>query len=271
MNSDTATPAFDSGTGVGVVLPNDNRQRVPDSAAPPYCWVGQIATSWPDGSTTVGTGVLFGLRHVLTCAHNFINRGDRTTARSAVFTMGLNRTGTGAVLPGVPVGLASFQAPQQYRNAGGPPPPPGGIPASEITHYLYDIAVARITPMTVPDIPGESHFVLGPIPGNPIPAELTGYSGDLDPTASTQYTRTGPATLIDNEDLLTYSMSTYHGDSGAPVYYPDANRPLLRIIGIHVSGVAGTLNFAVPITPPQIDLIDEMIEDVDSGRGYPLH
>lgn len=267
MTDNTSTPAPPPPTEVGVVLPNDNRQVVPNSSTAPFWWIGQVETTWSNGAVSRGTGVLFGELHVLTCAHNFIDRRG-ATAISSRFTMGLNQGAPGGAQPGVAVALAAYQAPPQYRSAGGPPPPPGGVPPTEVTHYLYDIAIARLNRMSVPEPPGESHFVLGPLPKTPVPSRLIGYSGDLDPQASTQYDRSGNSSL--GQDFLTYTMSTSNGDSGAPVFYPDPARPFYRVIGVHVSGVRNNWNFAVPLTQSYIDLVDDLINQVDSGQGAPL-
>ena len=268
MSADGQDSALE--TGVGVVLPNDNRTRVPDATQPPFRWIGQITSRWPDGSTSYGSGALYGERYVLTCAHNFLNRANRSQVRSVNFAMGRNRSATGQLIPGVSVPIRAFRAPAQYLNAGGPPPPPGGIPLNEVTHYLYDIAVALIGPDFVPDPPGESGFVLGPVPGGLFPARMSGYSGDLDPTACTQYRRNGQATLTQDDDLLIYDMSTYGGDSGAPVYSPDLHQPTYHVLGVHVSGVPQHWNFAVPMYMEQVQLVQQLIDELGSAQATEL-
>jgi V8-like Glu-specific endopeptidase len=277
MTDDTPTIDDDHESPVGVVLPGDNRAMVANSRPAPSCWIGQIRTTWSNGVVTAGTGVLYGELHVLTCAHNFLRGGDEGVIRAvrAQFTMGLNRGPNGGPAPaspyaGVAVPLDAFQAPGQYSSAGGPPTPPdpNGVPEREVTEYLYDIAVARIHAMSVPAPPGESHFVLGPLPSGQVPSRLIGYSGDRDRQSATQYDRTGASAL--GGDFLQYGMSTFHGDSGAPVFYPDPNRPFYRIIGVHVSGVAGAWNFAVPLTPSYIDTVGALIRSIDDGQGLPL-
>lgn len=277
MTTDPTSITDDHPSAVGVVLPGDNRRMVDNSRTPPSCFIGQVITQWSDRSVTAGTGVLYGELSVLTCAHNFLKRGPNSVIRAdrATFTLGLNLGPQGRPAPaqpyqGVPVQLDAFQAPGQYSSAGGPPLPPGpdGVPVREVTNYLYDIAVARIHAISAPTPPGESQFVLGPVPDGKIPSQIIGYSGDLDPRASTQYGRDGTSEL--GNDFLQYTMSSFHGDSGAPVFYPDPNRPFYRIVGVHVSGVAGAWNFAVPLTQGYIDTVGALIHSIDVGQGIAL-
>ena len=165
--------------------------------------------------------------------------------------------------------------PGQYSSAGGPPRSPWArrVPKREVTNYLYDIAVARIHRMSVPEPPGESYFQLGPLPDGVVDSRLIGYSGDRDRAAATQYDRQGGSAL--GEDFLQYPMSTYHGDSGAPVFYPDPRqnpkKPYYRVIGVHVSGVAGAWNFAVPLTTSYIDTVGKLIRSIDVGQCFVLN
>lgn len=269
MNSQNPTPTTPSSNMVGVVLPGDNRTVVLDSTSSPACWIGQVATTWSNGKVTIGSGVLYGELHVLTCAHNFIDLEDAPTAVSARFTMGLNRKAPGVGVAGVAVALNAFQAPPQYHKASVPPPPSGGLSMEEVDDYRYDIAIARLNTMSVLNPPGPSPFKLGPIPAGPGQSRQIGYSGDLDPQGATQYDRNGMSAITDG--FLTYTTSSFHGDSGSPVFYPVPSTPSFAIKGVHVSGVQNEYNFAVPLTPSNIDLIGKLIEMVDNGQGVPLH
>jgi V8-like Glu-specific endopeptidase len=65
-------------------------------------------------------------------------------------------------------------------------------------------------------------------------------------------------------------MSTYHGDTGAPVFYQPPARHFWRIVAVHVTGVPSTLgtangrNFGAALTEDVIAHIQEMLRVVDS-------
>ena len=242
---------------VGVVLPPDTRVRVANSTAQPTCWIGQLETQWPDGPG-IGTATLVGSRHLVTCAHNFFDPMTKKFCTSARFRPAANRSAGGA--PQVPYGhfdVKHMHVTDEYKIRGAPAPPAGGILPRDVTKYLSDYAVAELT-HDIPDIPGESMLrVYWPGDGvvNNLACDIDGYSGDLDPTGHTMYTRNGNVNLFSSGDLIQYRMSTYNGDSGAPVFAPaQGGRPYWDIVGIHVTGVdndppgaANGFNFAVAL------------------------
>lgn len=269
----TSTPSFVGPSAVGVVLPGDNRQRVANSTQPPFRWIGQLESTWPDGDIGIGTAVLLDDVHLLTCAHNLIDRRKQTSARQAMFTPGCNRDAAGNLVTPYPaIAVSRFQAPRQYWEAGGPPPPPGGIPLREITKYLYDFAVCRLAG-AVPDPPGTSGFTAPPLDPGLFPivgGRIAGYSGDLDRTGSTMFSRTGQVNLSADEDFVSYRMSTYEGDSGAPVFYQPPGRPYWSIVAVHVTGAGDSapgaqdgLNVGPAINEANHNLIQQMVEAVD--------
>ncbi|MCT2583874.1 trypsin-like serine peptidase [Actinophytocola gossypii] len=258
---------------VGVVFPGQPRARVADTTVPPSCWVGRLVTSWPDGSRTWGTATLLDDRHLITCAHNFYNTRVGVGAAQATFWPGLNRDAHGGLVqPYNALPVLRYRVPDIYQRIGGPPPGPGGIPSNEITRYLYDYAVARLG-TAISDPPGDSQFDTS-WPGTNVvdglQCTILGYSGDLDTTGCTQYTRSGAVRVDDGENFLLYQMSTYHGDSGAPVFYQPPGRHFWRIVGVHVSGVPSTpgttngRNFAVALTEDVIAHLQQMLNQVDS-------
>jgi V8-like Glu-specific endopeptidase len=261
---DQTTPAT-----VGVVLPGDNRVRVGDTTAQPSCWVGSLVTSWPDDSTGYGTATLIDDRHLLTCGHNFYNTSTGLSALQAVFIPALTRAGNGQLVrPYAARRVLRWQVSEDYRSNGGPPPGADGISPGSMTRYLSDYAVARLgAVITTP--PGDSMMAYG-WPGASVvegqACTILGYSGDLDPTASTQYTRAGAVHVDQAEEFVTYQMSTYHGDSGAPVFYQPPGRPYWTIVAVHVSGVQpipgapGTgLNFGPALNTSVLGRLAEMM------------
>lgn len=250
-------------SGVGVPLPGDNRVRVADSTQPPSKWVGQLVCSWPDGNETVGTATLIGGRYVLTCAHNFYDTENDVYCRSSTFRPGLNRSSTGGLqAPFGHYALDAWDVPENYRLHGGPPPPVDGIELADITEYLYDYAVGRLDRFVRDDL-GESLFQPfwpGDAAVHGLNCRINGYSGDLDQTACTQYTRSGPVALSNTAEFVAYRMSTYHGDSGAPVYYQPLGRNYWNIIAVHVTGVEDTgigdgLNFGPALSGATLEWI----------------
>ncbi|MGD0556009.1 MAG: hypothetical protein ABSA93_13620 [Streptosporangiaceae bacterium] len=259
---------------VGVVYTDDTRQRVPLTTAAPARWVGQLTCTWPGKAATIGTATLLDDSHILTCAHNFWDNTFKISCSQAVFTPGLNRSATGVLQrPYGSYELQSWSYPSDYMSSGPPPPPPAGLTWREITPYLNDYAIGVLQD-AVPDPPGESLFQAA-WPGDGQISQLTcminGYSGDLDQTASTQYTRTGNVALTNQGEFLFYRMSTYHGDSGAPVYYQPANRDYWSIIGVHVSGVQDTYpgagdgrNFAVALNGDPLDFVQSLLNGLQT-------
>jgi V8-like Glu-specific endopeptidase len=261
---DQATPAT-----VGVVLAGDNRALVGNTTVQPSCWVGSLVTSWPGDITGYGTATLIEDRYLLTCGHNFYDTSTGLSALQAVFIPALTRTGTGQLFrPYAPRQVLRWKVSDDYRSNGGPPPRPDGIAPGDITRYLSDYAVARLgEEISTP--PGESMMAYG-WPGTTVvqgqACTILGYSGDLDPTSCTQYTRTGQVHVDQSEEFVTYQMSTANGDSGAPVFYQPPGRPYWTIVAVHVSGVQpapgvpGTgLNFGPALNPTVLGHLAEMM------------
>lgn len=262
---DQTTPA-----SVGVVLPGDNRAAVRNTTTQPSCWVGSLVTSWPDGSTGYGTATLIDDRHLLTCGHNFYDPSNGLSAQQAVFIPALTRAGTGQrVRPYAARQVLRWKVSDDYQSNGGPPPGADGISLGRMTQYVSDYAVARLgEEITTP--PGESMMAYG-WPGTTVvegrACTILGYSGDLDPTASTQYTRAGAVHVDQTEEFVTYQMSTFEGDSGAPVFYQPPDRPYWTIVAVHVSGVRPTpgvpgtgLNFGPALNTSVLDRLAEMMD-----------
>jgi V8-like Glu-specific endopeptidase len=268
----TANPA--AAAKVGVVLPPDTRQRVAVATNQPACWIGQLESTWPNSPTSTGTATLLDDRHLLTCAHNFYDTALRTYCTSAVFKPAFNRSATGALLP-LPYGayqVLRMAVAAEYVTSGGPRPPANGIAERDITRYLHDYAVARLG-RAISDPPGDSMFALGWPGAGPVgqaQCTINGYSGDLDPTGCTQYTRTGAVTVNQEEEFVLYRMSTFDGDSGAPVFYQQQGRNFWTIAAVHVTGVldsppgAGNgRNFGPAMNDGIIGEIQQMLNAVD--------
>jgi V8-like Glu-specific endopeptidase len=263
MGSATEDQAKGSDGKVGVPLPGDNRTRVPNTTVVPSKWVGQLETHWANGDTGVGTATLIGGRHLVTCGHNFYNTDNNTQPTRARWRPGLNRSAGGVLQePFGSYDVEWWDVPEDYRNNGGPPPPAWGIAADDITLYLHDYAVARLDRF-VHDNLGESLFQVswpGDATVNGLGCRINGYSGDLDATGSTQYTRHGNVRLSDTTEYVSYQMSTYNGDSGAGVYYQPPARPFYTIVAIHVTGVPDTghndgLNFGPSMKGAALDWV----------------
>jgi V8-like Glu-specific endopeptidase len=251
----TVPPELAAGHGAGarrpgVVLNPADRTRVPDTDAPPARWIGMLRSSWPDGPDTTGTATLIGDRYLLTCAHNLYNAPDGVSCTGATFWPGLNRSAAGRqVVPAGPFQVAGWGVPEVYAEPGACPSA-GPAWTHELTRCLHDYAVARLSR----DVPGPlagSAPILGPAPDSlPGFGFIHGYSGDLDPTCTTQYTRAGDLTLNRSRDFVSYQMSASSGDDGAPVFQRDSAG--WRIVAVHVTGVSGVLNFGPVVTEAMI-------------------
>lgn len=224
---------------VGVVLPGDNRVRVPDTKVTPSRWIGQLETDWRNGDVGIGTATLIGSRHLLTCGHNFYDTKKKEYCTAARFRPGANRSATGnAETPYGTYKVQTWHVPEDYVLNGGPPPPAWGITFDDITDYASDYAVAVLDRDADP--PGES--LMAPSwPGdnkvNGLACRINGYSGDKDQSGHTQYTRTGNVKLSDDATFVVYRISTYEGDSGSGVFYQPPGVNYWTIVAVHVTGV----------------------------------
>lgn len=269
----SADPTWTPPRSVGVVLPNDRRVAVTNATVPPYRWIGQLECSWRSGPNTVGTATLIDDRFLITCAHNLFDTSTGQHMTGAVFRPALTRN-AGAIQAPFHLPVDRWVVPEEYRTHGGPPPPVGGVPVEDITDYLYDYGVVRLRapapaqllpPMFQPYWPGAATV-------RSTPFTITGYSGDLDDTACTQYRRSGSVSVDNNEEFVAYRMSTYHGDSGAPIYAQLGGRPWLSIVGVHVTGVPDShpgandgLNFGPAFTMDVLTAIQDMIAHLGAG------
>ena len=76
-----------------------------------------------------------------------------------------------------------------------------------------------------------------------------GYPGDKP--LATMWESSGKV-ISNNDSILTYSASTFGGNSGSPVF--NANNEL---IGLHYGGIEGESNNAVAITGEVLQFINE--------------
>ena len=71
----THTFQRESSTGIqtyGAIIDVDDRYRIPASLSSttfPYCSYGVVSCTWPDGTSSFGTGWLFGPNDVAIAAH----------------------------------------------------------------------------------------------------------------------------------------------------------------------------------------------------------
>lgn len=81
------------------------------------------------------------------------------------------------------------------------------------------------------------------------PITVTGYPGDK--SLATMWESKG-AILSNNGTQLTYSASTFGGNSGSPIF--NANN---EVVGLHYGGVEGQSNYGVALTGDVLDFINE--------------
>lgn len=262
-----------SPANIAVKLPNDNRTPVVDTTCRPSCWVGRLVTSWPNNVRRRATATLLDNQHLLTCAHNLYKPALGGHALEVTFQPGAFRNAEGELsTPFGSIPVLRWELADGYRQQGAPQPSDNGIPLRDITKYLSDYAVCLLGE-TITTPPGRSLMNYG-WPGattvEGLACTILGYSGDLDPTGRTQYTRTGPVHVDSTEEYVSYQMSTYNGDSGAPVFYQQQGHTDWTIVAVHVSGVPPTpgapgtgLNFGPALNEDVIDNLNAMIRAVD--------
>lgn len=240
---------------VSIVFPGSNRVQVNPTTGYPYCTIGQLAMTFPNGRSYTGTGTLINRFYVLTAAHNLYGNDVGGWASRVEFAAARN----GNTFPYNPVAAAQIFVPDDYRYLS--PPNPDDVPPGDVdyTRYTLDFGLVRLS---APVDAGVMRMY------NPSDDELdartfniTGYPGDKP--AGTMWGADGNLGGF-AEEFLFYQISTFRGQSGSAVatLFPHLQNPNTpRICGIHVAGSTrlGT-NFACRLRP-------EVIEQVQAWMG----
>ncbi len=201
-----------------VMLPVENRHQIENTQSGHYQSIGYI-----EKGETIATGVVVGKNTVLTNKH-VVNNGN---------------------------GKLSFAPAAENENSF----PYGTFTEKEVVAYPGDADLVLVhfnkngegqsvgdvvTPATI----GETSTV-----SSNEPITVTGYPGDKP--LATMWESSGKV-ISNNDSILTYSASTFGGNSGSPVF--NANNEL---IGLHYGGIEGESNNAVAITGEVLEFIND--------------
>jgi len=102
QNSDSVDSYIPEGisTGIqtyGAIIDGDDRYRIPanlSSTTFPYCSYGVVSCTRPDGTSSFGTGWLFGPNDVATAAHVVYSQENGGYPSSIIFYPGVNNSGS---------------------------------------------------------------------------------------------------------------------------------------------------------------------------------
>lgn len=210
------------------IIGADDRVRIIDTQAPPWCQVCHLVIENQRGQQITGTGWLGGPRTVYTAAHNLLEAVQHHAARRVVVIPG--RLGQRA--PHGQFEAAGFATHPQWRGA----QPPGsdlGVVwlGQEVGRALgwmgfQALASAQLLGLTVRSGGYPDDRDLGTLIGTPLLCE-------------SQISQV-------QADLLGYALDTRPGQSGSPVFRPDAQQRAV-VLGVHAYGSPAG-NHAVRLT-----------------------
>jgi glutamyl endopeptidase len=224
------------------VIGTDERQLVTDTTVNPYRKIVQIETAWPSKETTNGSGAFVSPRHILTAAHMV-----KASAHGGVATwIRITPAKNGSVAP---YGYASVM---MYRI----------FPEwSSNQDLAYDMALLTIEEPLGDKTGTFAYSAYDDATLAPATVYTAGYPGDVGNT-DYMYHTSGTFTVI--EPLrLHYTMDTYGGQSGSPVWLLEDNVP--KIVSVHNTG--GTAdNGSVRLTADRVAWLNKYIAE-DLGYG----
>lgn len=200
-----------------LIFGDDDRTQVTDTTTPPYCWIAFLEIDASDGTVWRGTGWLASPGAVITAGHCVYLSEHGGWASSIKVTPGF-----GTDEAGQPVTAVGSQVSQEFRST-------QAWVTTQNEDWDYG-AVLLPEPLSV-DF-GHFAFVVAS------DAELTqavvnvdGYPGDKPPDSQWYCARELTAV---NQRTLEYTIDTFGGDSGAPLYVDPTDR---TVVGIHTQGL----------------------------------
>lgn len=220
-------------------IPDNIPSRVVDTSISPYCFSGQLAMTFEDGKTYIGTAtVIRSIKHtglyLLTCAHNVYDAvsGEPT---SVIFYPGLNSDPDSDQHCIEPIPAVSWYFPSAYVGVA----TTRKIDRSLLSHEMlasitqYDYAVVKLAT---------------PVPGLPSPVPTVRQATDAELKCDRAITLNGLYGWIEDYDMysssgvintaagaltatqLQYDASTAPGSSGTAVAWGDHKK---HFIGVH--------------------------------------
>ncbi|MCL1807517.1 MAG: trypsin-like peptidase domain-containing protein [Oscillospiraceae bacterium] len=212
------TEEVDTG-GIGIspftIIGNDDRTRVTNTAAFPFCAIVHVETTWPNGEVANGSGFMWTDRVVITAGHVVYDSSRGGWAKSIRVWPG--RDGT-TIRSGPHNGW--------WAHAG------GGFVSSGKQDEDYGV----IELSTAPDVGAFGMSVESNSTLNSLFVTVAGYPSPVPTgqTARTMWQHSGNTTSPTTSKIF-YPIDTTTGQSGSPVYKSGS-----YAVGIHAHGTGGT-------------------------------
>ena len=203
---------------------NDDRTKVGDTTAPPWCKVCKIYKVAGNGDQYIASGWFAGPRTVITSGHVVFSKESGGWAQAVEVIPGMS----GSYRP-----FGSDGRPAEIRSVRG---------WTEDQDANYDIGCIILPDNTLGRQVGS--FGFGAYSDNTLRGSLVntaGYPADIDHGMTMEFTSGAVGDLTDH--MLSYLLDSYGGQSGSPVWrYVDSGR---YVVGVH--GYGGCPNKAVRI------------------------
>ena len=232
-------------------------QQVQNVNIPPNTAVGYLAMQWSDGSWAYGSASMLDDRNLLTCSHNLVDQITEPPPRGYAIQV--------LFYPG-------------YNQQSDVNPPPGGLQVGlglysnnfAAGQDAWDVAVLRLAePVEVPP----AYYFTPVVSGNELVGEnafITGYPGPANGQMWEDRDDEVAGVHIPTNTLL-YTLDTWPGNSGSPIWTYDAVQDTVSQHAVHVSRQAQELRRGVLITQTIRGWIDAALEVEDpEGAGFHL-
>jgi V8-like Glu-specific endopeptidase len=218
------------------VIGTDERVKISNTKVWPHRCVGKFRTTYPNGKTYIGSGVLVSQNCVLTCAHNVFNMGRGGWGNVVEFRPAQDGQGT-------PYGItaaAKLLAPAGYTTSSSRP-------------SQFDYAVVVLSRSIGQEIGWWGYASESDQFFNAREFNVTGYPGDKG--GREMWSCQGA--IVPGLELLKYNIDTDDGQSGGPVWAQVGND--IVTYGVHITGTSGG-NSGVRLTTARFNQIRGWID-----------
>lgn len=193
------------------IIGADNRTKITNTTAFPYCAICSLRIEWPNGDVEVGTGAVITRKSILTAGH-CVYQAERGGYVSRI-TVIPGRNGTEQPLGSYATSNVTILT--KWRTEGGA--------ANDAAFIKLNTNIGDRT-----GIMGYGNYEDSYLLSKTL--RLTGYPADKQPSG-TMWTHSGVPSSV-TTDTFSYSIDAMGGQSGAPVYIPSNN----QVVGIHSRG-----------------------------------